>query len=268
VAEERQQLVDMLSAEEVSVKSVASGQEALEAMHNERFDCVILDLNLPDISGFEVLQKMAADSRFKNIPVVVYTARDLSRRDLNKLEKLARTVVVKGDDSVERLLAETSLFLHRVNSDLPQAGLRLRQHSADDGTEQQRYHNEVVLEGRKLLIVDDDARNLFALTSLLERRKMEVVTAESGQEAIDLLLSASGVEIVLMDIMLPEMDGYDTIREIRKHSHLRELPIIALTAKAMKGDREKCLEAGASDYVAKPVNVEQLLSLLRVWLHR
>jgi CheY-like chemotaxis protein len=172
---------------------------------------------------------------------------------------MARSIVVKGVESPERLLDETSLFLHRVVTELPQEKQRMldRLTSSDE-----------VLVGQKVLLVDDDARNIFALSSVLERRGMHVLTATTGREAIALLESTSDVAIVLMDIMMPEMDGYQTMEVIRKKAEFRRLPIIALTAKAMKGDREKCLEAGASDYLAKPVNTEQLLSALRMWLHR
>jgi CheY-like chemotaxis protein len=172
---------------------------------------------------------------------------------------MARSVVVKGVESPERLLDETALFLHRVVSELPPNKQRMLEqlHTSDEN-----------LVGRKVLLVDDDARNIFALSSVLERRGMEVLAATTGNEAIDILASTAGVAICLMDIMMPEMDGYQTIGVIRANPAFRRLPIIALTAKAMKGDREKCLEAGASDYLAKPVNTEQLLSALRIWLHR
>jgi CheY-like chemotaxis protein len=172
---------------------------------------------------------------------------------------MARSVVVKGVESPERLLDETALFLHRVMDDLPREKQIMleRLHSSDEN-----------LVGQKVLLVDDDARNIFALSSVLERRGMEVLTATTGSEAIEMLESTAGVAICLMDIMMPEMDGYQTMEVIRANPAFRRLPIIALTAKAMKGDREKCLEAGASDYLAKPVNTEQLLSALRIWLHR
>jgi len=191
--------------------------------------------------------------------VVVFTGRELSPEEDARLHTMARSVVVKGVESPERLLDETALFLHRVVSDLPAEKQRMleRLHSSDEN-----------LVGQKVLLVDDDARNIFALSSVLERRGMQVLTATTGREAINLLESEPGVAIVLMDIMMPEMDGYQTMEVIRANHAFRRLPIIALTAKAMKGDREKCLEAGASDYLAKPVNTEQLLSALRIWLHR
>jgi CheY-like chemotaxis protein len=214
------------------------------------------------MSGFEVLERIRDEDSLSNLPVVVFTGRELSPDEDAQLHTMARSVVVKGVESPERLLDETALFLHRAVSDLPPEKQRMleRLHSSDEK-----------LVGQKVLLVDDDARNIFALSSVLERRGMQVLTATTGREAIALLESESsepGVAIVLMDIMMPEMDGYQTMEVIRANPAFRRLPIIALTAKAMKGDREKCLEAGASDYLAKPVNVEQLLSALRNWLHR
>jgi CheY-like chemotaxis protein len=211
------------------------------------------------MSGFDLLTHIRDDASLSDIPVVVFTGRELSPEEDAQLHTIARSVVVKGVESPERLLDETALFLHRVVSDLPveKRAMLERLHSSDED-----------LVGKSVLLVDDDARNIFALSSVLERRGMHVLTATTGSEAIDLLDATPGVAIVLMDIMMPEMDGYQTIEVIRRNPGFRRLPIIALTAKAMKGDREKCLEAGASDYLAKPVNTEQLLSALRMWLHR
>jgi CheY-like chemotaxis protein len=191
------------------------------------------------------------------VPVVVFTGKELTPEEDARLKALARSVVVKGVESPERLLDETALFLHRVTSDLPSEKQRMldRLHSSDED-----------LVGKQVLVVDDDVRNIFALSSVLERRGMRVLSAQTGREAVALLDAKP--DVVLMDIMMPEMDGYETMREIRQQPVFRRLPIIALTAKAMKGDREKCLEAGATDYLAKPVNTEQLLSALRMWLHR
>jgi CheY-like chemotaxis protein len=191
--------------------------------------------------------------------VVVFTGRELSPEEDAQLHTMARSVVVKGVESPERLLDETALFLHRVVKDLPPEKQRMLE---------RLYSSDEDLLGKTVLLVDDDARNIFALSSVLERRGMKVLTATTGNEAISLLDSKSEVAIVLMDIMMPEMDGYQTMQVIRGNPDFRRLPIVALTAKAMKGDREKCLEAGASDYLAKPVNTEQLLSVLRMWLHR
>jgi CheY-like chemotaxis protein len=211
------------------------------------------------MSGFEVLEQMRGDAALADVPVVVFTGRELSAQEDATLHKMARSIVVKGVESPERLLDETSLFLHRVVTDLPLEKQRMleRLNSSDED-----------LVGRTVLLVDDDARNIFALSSVLERRGMNVLTATTGREAINLLEATPNVAIVLMDIMMPEMDGYQTIAAIRRNQAFRRLPIVALTAKAMKGDREKCLDAGASDYLAKPVNTEQLLAALRMWLHR
>jgi CheY-like chemotaxis protein len=219
----------------------------------------VLDLRLPDMTGFQVLEHMRNDASLSDLPVIVFTGRELSAEEDAQIHTMARSIVVKGVESPERLLDETSLFLHRVVTDLPPDKQRMleRLNSSDED-----------LVGKTALLVDDDARNIFALSSVLERRGMNVLTATTGREAIETIESTSGLAIVLMDIMMPEMDGYQTIEKIRKNAKLRRLPIIALTAKAMKGDREKCLEAGASDYLAKPVNTEQLLSALRMWLHR
>jgi len=205
------------------------------------------------------LEQFAASPQLADLPVVVFTGKELSPEEDARLHSLARSVVVKGVESPERLLDETALFLHRVVSDLPDEKQRLldRLHHSDDA-----------LVGKKVLVVDDDVRNIFALSSVIERRGMTVITAGTGREAIAKLESTPDIAIVLMDIMMPEMDGYETMQVIRQNASFRRLPIIALTAKAMKGDREKCLEAGASEYLAKPVNTEQLLSSLRMWLHR
>jgi CheY-like chemotaxis protein len=211
------------------------------------------------MSGFDVLEELRDDASLSDVPVVVFTGRELSAEEDAELHTMARSIVVKGVESPERLLDETALFLHRIVTDLPPDKQRMleRLTSSDED-----------LVGRTVLLIDDDARNIFALSSVLERRGMRVLTATTGSEAIALVETTPDLALVLMDIMMPEMDGYQTIRVIRQKPAFRRLPIIALTAKAMKGDREKCMEAGASDYLAKPVNTEQLLSALRMWLHR
>ncbi len=258
---EQMSVVELLAHDDIAIETVATGSEALARLQREEppCDCVVLDLRLPDMSGFEVLQQMAGSPRLADVPVVVFAGRELSAEEDAELHTMARSIVVKGVESPERLLDETALFLHRVVTDLPPDRQRMldRLNSSDED-----------LVGRTVLLVDDDARNIFALSSLLERRGMKVLTATTGAEAIELISSTPDLALVLMDIMMPEMDGYQTIGEIRKRPAFRRLPIIALTAKAMKGDREKCLEAGASDYLAKPVNTEQLLTALRMWLHR
>jgi HAMP domain-containing protein/CheY-like chemotaxis protein/signal transduction histidine kinase len=250
---------ELLGYDDIDVTTVSSGEAAVQAVIEQSFDCVVLDLRLPDISGFEVLERFRDTPSLCDLPVIVFTGKELSPEEDTRLHALARSVVVKGVESPERLLDETALFLHRVVADLPAEKQRMldRLHHSDDA-----------LIGKKVLVVDDDVRNIFALSSVLERRGMDVITAGTGREAISKLDSTPEVAIVLMDIMMPEMDGYETMRVIRQNASLQRLPIIALTAKAMKGDREKCLEAGASEYLAKPVNTEQLLSSLRMWLHR
>jgi HAMP domain-containing protein/CheY-like chemotaxis protein/signal transduction histidine kinase len=256
---EQLSITNLLDHDDIEIETASTGREALDAMRSDPADCVVLDLKLPDISGFDVLQEMRNDSQLSDIPVVVFTGRELSAEEDMQLHTMARSIVVKGVESPERLLDETSLFLHRVVTDLPPEMQRMldRLNSSDED-----------LAGRTVLLVDDDARNIFALSSVLERRGMRVLTATTGKEAIQLVESTPSLALVLMDIMMPEMDGYQTIHTIRQNPKFRRLPIVALTAKAMKGDREKCLEAGASDYLAKPVNTEQLLSALRMWLHR
>jgi HAMP domain-containing protein/CheY-like chemotaxis protein/signal transduction histidine kinase len=256
---EQMSIRELLGHDDIDVSVASTGAEALEVVTRETFDCVVLDLRLPDMTGFDILERMRDVPAVSDLPVVVFTGKELSPEEDARLHTLARSVVVKGVESPERLLDETALFLHRVVADLPQEKQKMldRLHRSDEA-----------LVGKKVLVVDDDMRNIFALSSVLERRGMAVLTAGTGREAISMLESTPDVAIVLMDIMMPEMDGYATMQVIRQNPSFRRLPIIALTAKAMKGDREKCLEAGASEYLAKPVNTEQLLSALRMWLHR
>jgi HAMP domain-containing protein/CheY-like chemotaxis protein/signal transduction histidine kinase len=258
-AAEQMSITELLGHDDIEIVTTGTGTGALSVMREHSCDCVVLDLKLPDMSGFEVLEQIRGDESLSDIPVVVFTGRELSAEEDAQLHTMARSIVVKGVESPERLLDETSLFLHRVTTELPPEKQRMleRLNSSDED-----------LVGRTALLVDDDARNIFALSSVLERRGMHVLTATTGSEAIALVESTPDIAIVLMDIMMPQMDGYQTMEVIRKNPQFRRLPIIALTAKAMKGDREKCLEAGASDYLAKPVNTEQLLSALRMWLHR
>ncbi len=249
----------LLGYDDIDVSVVSTGEQALETVQKDPYDCLVLDLRLPDMSGFEVMERLRDIPTLSELPVVVFTGKDLSPEEDARLRMLARSVIVKDVESPERLLDETALFLHRVVGDLP----RDKQNMLD-----RLHRSDEALVGRKVLIVDDDVRNIFALSSVLERRGMTVLTAGTGREAIETIESTPDLGIVLMDIMMPEMDGYETMQVIRQNSAFRRLPIIALTAKAMKGDREKCLEAGASEYLAKPVNTEQLLSALRMWLHR
>jgi CheY-like chemotaxis protein len=250
---------ELLGYDDIDVTVVSTGEEALGVVAREPFDCVVLDLRLPDMNGFDIMEHMQNIPAVRDLPVVVFTGKELSSEEDARLHTLARSVVVKGVESPERLLDETALFLHRVVANLPQEKQKMLE---------RLHHSDEALVGKKVLVVDDDMRNIFALSSVLERRGMAVLTAGTGREAISILESTPDVAIVLMDIMMPEMDGYATMQVIRQNPAFRRLPIVALTAKAMKGDREKCLEAGASEYLAKPVNTEQLLSALRMWLHR
>ena len=256
---EQTSIAELLGHDDIEIVAAVTGTEALSTLRQDPCDCVVLDLRLPDMTGFEVLETLRADTTLSEVPVVVFTGRELSAEEDARLHTMARSIVVKGVESPERLLDETALFLHRIVTDLPPEKQRMleRLNSSDED-----------LVGRTALLVDDDARNIFALSSVLERRGMRVLTATTGSEAIAMVESTPNLAIVLMDIMMPEMDGFQTIQAIRDKPEFRRLPIVALTAKAMKGDREKCLEAGASDYLAKPVNTEQLLSALRMWLHR
>jgi CheY-like chemotaxis protein len=252
-------IVTLLDCKDIEIQVVGTGGQALAALADTNFDCMVVDLRLPDMSGFDLLERMGSTPPLQEVPVVVFTGKELSPEEDARLHTLARSVVLKDVESPERLLDETALFLHRVVTDLPPEKQRMleRLHDSDEA-----------LVDKKVLVVDDDVRNIFALSSVLERRGMTVLTAETGRAAIDTLEATPDVAIVLMDIMMPEMDGFETMQVIRNNTAFRRLPIIALTAKAMKGDREKCLEAGASEYLAKPVNTEQLLSALRMWLHR
>ena len=258
-AAEQMSIRELLDHDDIEIVATGTGADALSTMRDSPCDCVVLDLRLPDMTGFEVLDRIRNDDQLSNVPVVVFTGRELSVEEDAELHTMARSIVVKGVESPERLLDETSLFLHRVITELPIEKQRMLEklNSSDED-----------LVGQTALLVDDDARNIFALSSVLERRGMKVLTATTGSEAVSLVESNPEIAVVLMDIMMPQMDGYQTMGVIRQNPAFRRLPIIALTAKAMKGDREKCLEAGASDYLAKPVNTEQLLLAIRMWLHR
>ncbi|BAM89963.1 putative sensor histidine kinase with a GAF domain and multiple HAMP and Response regulator receiver domains [Bradyrhizobium oligotrophicum S58] len=258
-AAEQMSIRELLDHDDIEIIAAETGAGALDALRSAPCDCVVLDLRLPDMSGFDVLDQLRTDDTLAGVPVVVFTGRELSAEEDAELHTMARSIVVKGVESPERLLDETSLFLHRVITELPTEKQRMLEklNSSDED-----------LVGKTVLLVDDDARNIFALSSVLERRGMKVLTATTGNEAIELVQHNPEIAIVLMDIMMPQMDGYQTIGVIRQNPTFVRLPIIALTAKAMKGDREKCLEAGASDYLAKPVNTEQLLLAIRMWLHR
>ncbi|MEX2283003.1 MAG: response regulator, partial [Gemmatimonadota bacterium] len=256
---QRKSIIELIGDEDVEITAVGSAQEALEQLGIKQFDCMVLDLGLKDTSGFTLLETIKTNPTMQSMPIIIYTGKELSQNEETQLRRYAETIIVKDARSPERLLDETALFLHRVEAQLPEQKRRILEqlHSAD-----------AVFAGKRVLVVDDDVRNIFALTSLLENNGMTVGFAENGKDAIQRLKEDTNYDVVLMDVMMPEMDGYETTRAIRNTPEFRSLPIIALTAKAMKGDREKCIEAGASDYITKPVDTDQLLSLMRVWLYR
>ncbi|MEH2196189.1 MAG: response regulator [Nostoc sp.] len=254
-----QSIIELIGNGDVHSTAVGTGAEALSILRSQHFDCMVLDLGLPDMSGFALIEQIKQEPRLLKLPIIVYTGKELSRQEETQLRGLAETIIIKNVRSPERLLDETALFLHRVQANLPPPKRQMLE---------QLHQNDPVLANRKILIVDDDLRNIFALTSFLESYQMQVLFAENGRDGIEMLQTNPDINIVLMDIMMPEMDGYETTSAIRQQQQFRSLPIIALTAKAMPGDREKCIEAGASDYITKPVDTEQLLSLLRVWLYR
>ncbi|WP_230840260.1 response regulator [Gloeobacter morelensis] len=256
---QRTSIVELIGGGDVRSQAVATAQEALALLQSEPFDCVVLDLGLPDADGQALLGQIKGSADPWNLPVIVYTGRDLTPQQERDLKRRVEAVIVKGERSAERLLDETARFMHRVQAELPAPQRQIIE---------QLRHSGSILAGRKVLIVDDDVRNIFALTSALEREGMQVLYAENGSDGIALLERTPGIDMVLMDVMMPGMDGYEATAAIRRQARFKELPIVALTAKAMRGDREKCLEAGASDYITKPVDTEQLLSLLRVWLSR
>ena len=255
----RSRIVRLIDDEDVACEEVATGAEAIRALEASSYDCVILDLGLPDMSGFELLEALEAMPDMVNPPVVVYTGRELSRDETVRLRQHTESIIVKGVKSEERLLDEASLFLHRVVAEMPSKKQRIIKdlHGAD-----------TMFKDKTILIVDDDMRNVFALARLLGERGFKTLKAENGQKALE-LLDRAAVDLVLMDVMMPGMDGYETTQRIRSMtSALRNIPIIALTAKAMTKDRQKCIEAGANDYLSKPVDVNRLLSMMRVWLYR
>jgi HAMP domain-containing protein/CheY-like chemotaxis protein/GAF domain-containing protein len=257
---ERRAVAELVGGgDDMEVTAVGSSEEALALLAERHFDCIVLDLKLPKMTGFALLDHLKEDERNRDVPVIIHTGKQLTRREETRLRRYADSIIVKDAGSPERLLSETALFLHRAPSALPAESRRMLEalHAVD-----------AVLQGKRVLIVDDDVRNVFALTSALEARGMAVRFAENGREAIDSLDADPGVDLVLMDVMMPEMDGYETTRALRADPRFADLPVIALTAKAMKGDREKSIEAGASDYITKPVDIEQLISLMRVWLYR
>jgi len=256
---ERESIIKLLSCgKDIQCEGVGSGAEALEVLRSNRFDAFILDLRLPDMSGYEVLQAVSEDTSIERVPVIVYTGKDLSLEEEKKLRAYAESIVLKTAESPARLLEETTIFLHRVRADLSEDKQQLLSEVS---------HVDDQFHDRTILLVDDDIRNTFALSSILEKRGLKILTAADGQEALDMLdQHQHEVELVLMDIMMPVMDGYEATRKIREQQQFEKLPVIALTAKALREDRDLCIAAGASDYMTKPIDYDQLFSLIRVWL--
>ncbi len=256
---QRESLQELIGNGDVHTIAVGTGQAALEALTEDEFDCIVLDLNLPDMTGLEILEKMRACEELRQIPVVVYTGRDLEPKERATLDRLAQSIIVKDARSPERILCDTTLFLHRLEANLPEKQQRMIR---------MLHNSEKLFADRKVLLVDDDMRNIFSLSAVLQEKKMQILTANNGVEALEKLAEHPDTSIVLMDIMMPIMDGYEATRKIREQEQFVDLPIIALTAKAMKGDRASCIESGASDYMTKPLNSEKLLSMMRVWLYQ
>ncbi len=259
---QRDSIRELLAMADLEITTVESAGKALEVLRRVTFDCVVMDLSLPDFSGFELLERMAEQEDVSVPPVIVYTGHALSADDEHKLRRFSKSIILKDARSPERLLDEVTLFLHQVESTLPAERQRMLKVARDQ---------DVAFEGRRILVVEDDVRNVFALTSVLEPKGAQVQIARNGLEALDALSKATArpadrIDLVLMDVMMPEMDGLTAMREIRKQAEWKMLPIIALTAKAMQDDLEACLAAGANDYIAKPLDVEKLLSLIRVWM--
>jgi CheY-like chemotaxis protein len=256
---QRKAINDLVSVGgDVEITAVASEKEALEALTQASFDCMVVDLGLPDSDGYGLIEKIKQKPEYSELPIVVYTGRELGKREETRLRRYVESIIPKGiAKAPERLLDETSLFLHRPDAKLPEDQRKALGEVRDP---------EVELAGKKVLVVDDDVRNIFALTSVLESQQMQVFYAENGKAGIEALGHHPDVDIVLMDVMMPEMDGYQTMRAIRQNPRFRTLPIIAITAKALKDDRDKCIEAGASDYLPKPVDTDKLIELIKLWL--
>ncbi|MBI5848836.1 MAG: response regulator [Nitrospirae bacterium] len=258
-AGEAQSMTSLLQDRSLEISVAGTGREAIDILGQRQIDCIVLDIGLPDMSGFDLLEHIHRDEKLRSIPVIIHTGRDLSHEEELKLQHYARSIIIKGAKGPERLLNEVTLFLHMVENDLPREKQKMIRAALD---------REAMLEGKKVLLVDDDMRNVFSLSSILSDKNMVIIEAENGKEALARIREHQDINIVLMDIMMPEMDGYEAIRAIRLDPRCRNLPIIAMTAKAMAGDQEKCIQAGASDYISKPLDIEKLLSLLRVWLYR
>jgi CheY-like chemotaxis protein len=251
-------IVTLLGENKIKITAVGLGKKAIEKIKKNKFDCIVLDLSLPDITGFEVLKELEK----LNVtipPVIIYTGKDITKEEEFELNKYTSSIIIKGVKSDERLLDETALFLHQVVDEMPENKQKIISRI---------YDQDALFEGKKVLVVDDDMRNVFAVSHILEEKGMEIFSAANGKKALEVLEKEKPFDMVLMDIMMPVMDGYETMKNIRKQTKYRDLTIIALTAKAMKGDKEQCLAVGANDYLAKPLQIDKLLSLMRVWMYK
>jgi two-component system chemotaxis sensor kinase CheA len=255
-AHQREHIVAIMAPINARTVAVGTGEDALALLEDQTFDCVVVDLGLPGLSGWQVIDHIRNHKALRSIPLLVYTARDLTKKEELKLGRATKTIVIKEVRSPERLKDEVAAILEGPN------GNPAFTHAGSNGSK----FDDSSLSGRRVLVVDDDIRNIFALTAMLERHQMDVVSVDSGREALEVLNQRNDIDAALVDVMMPEMDGYETMRRMRELPTFHDRPIIALTAKAMMGDREKCIEAGASDYIAKPVNTEGLLAMLRSWL--
>lgn len=252
-------MVHLMEHDDVIIKAVSSGQEALDELEQNHYDCMVLDLGLGDISGFEILDRIRQREELRQLPIIIYTGRELDRKEEIEIRKYAESIIIKNVKSQERLFDETALFLHRVEADLPENRRLILK---------KLYNDEDLFRGKRILLVEDDIRNIFALTNVLQSHHLNVTFAENGKEALEQLEKDPEFDLILMDIMMPELDGYQAMKAIRQMPELETVPIIALTAKAMKEDRQRCIDMGASDYISKPIDVEKLLSLLKVWLYK
>jgi CheY-like chemotaxis protein len=255
----QQEMLDLISHGDVQATVATTLKEASQQLHQTEFDCMVLDLDIEQGTGIELLQQLYHEDTLSQVPVIIYADRDLSELEETRLRQCAENITVKAVKSPERLLDEATLFLHQLEANLSQDKRKMLQMVHD---------KEAILKNKKVLVVDDDTRNVFALVTVLEDKDMDVVVGKNGHDALRLLKEHDDIDLILMDIMMPEMDGYEAIQKIRTQLQFRKLPILALTAKAMKGDKVKCIEAGANDYLSKPVDTDKLISLMRVWLYQ
>jgi CheY-like chemotaxis protein len=256
---QRTAMIELIGNSDVHAIAVGTGQEALTALQHSHVDCMVVDLGLPDMTGFELINRIRHELDLKELRIVVYTGRELTREEEIELRRVSESIIVKEAESLDRLFEETALFLHRRADRLPETQRRkLEEVTATDPA----------LEGKTVLIIDDDVRNVFALTSLFERYHMNVVYADNATDGLKKLAEHPEVQAAFVDIMMPDIDGYETIRRIRSMLQFSTMPVFALTAKAMKGDREACLKAGATDYIAKPADTQHLISMLRIHIAR